>query len=223
MFSIIFIAEIVFLFISSRYIVGKLTAFLLGLTKSKKVTVWILSVLFIPGTIVHEMAHYLSAIMLFVRVGRINLSPKIEGEHVALGSVEIGKADMGRRFLIGASPFVLGITIIAGVPFFILKNIPPDNISKILIAVAVSYFLFTVSNTMFSSKADMEGTIEILITLLTVFIAVYILGFRPEPSIIEKINTSQIIDLVQKSTLFLLAPIIIDLSILGIIRVFNRR
>ena len=186
-----------------------------------------LSFLFLPGVIIHELSHMLIAVILFVPVGDMEFAPKRNHGGLKLGSIEIAKTDPIRRSIIGFAPVFTGLILIIGIVYLFTSNLLflKDKESYIFIALiaGVMYLLFAISNTMFSSKADIAGTVEILITFLIIFTATYILGFRLEPSIIEKINTSQIIDLVQKSTLFLLAPIIIDLSILGIIRVFNRR
>ena len=217
-YFVLLFLEIIVLFFLSKKISNALSKFL---------SINFLSFLFLPGVIIHELSHMLIAVILFVPVGDMEFAPKRNHGGLKLGSIEIAKTDPIRRSIIGFAPIFVGLILIIGIVYLFTSNLLflKDKESYIFIAsiAGVMYLLFAISNTMFSSKADMQGTIEILITLLIVFIAAYILGFRPEPSIIEKINTSQIIDLVQKSTLFLLAPIIIDLSILGIIRVFNRR
>ncbi|MBU1126885.1 hypothetical protein KKF11_00895, partial [Patescibacteria group bacterium] len=80
-----------------------------------------------------------------------------------------------------------------------------------------------VSNTMFSSRVDMKGAVEILITLAIALIAAYILGFRPSLSYLDKIITKEFIGLVQKSTIFLLAPIAIDIVILSVVKLIRKR
>ena len=100
---------------------------------------------FSSRTFIHELSHYVSALSLFVNVGKFNLTPRIEVEHVTLGSVHIEKTDPIRRFLIGASPFLFGMIIICAVPFYIFRNensiFPPDNVFKISIIIFTSYFL----------------------------------------------------------------------------------
>jgi hypothetical protein len=74
---------------------------------------------------------------------------------------------------------------------------------------------------MFSSSRDMEGTVEILITLAIIFIGTYILGFRPQLSVMDKIFTKEVVAAIQKPLILLLAPIFIDLFILGTIKLFT--
>jgi hypothetical protein len=91
----------------------------------------------------------------------------------------------------------------------------------IAVIFALIYLLFAISNTMFSSKVDMEGTLEILIAILIILGAVYLLGFRPPLGALNKIFTKDFIGVIQKSVIFLFAPIAIDLFILGMIRLLT--
>jgi small neutral amino acid transporter SnatA (MarC family) len=76
---------------------------------------------------------------------------------------------------------------------------------------------------MFSSSKDMEGTAEILIILVVISILAYILGFRFHASYLDKILTKEIIGAIQKSVIFLLAPIVVDMFALGAVKLFKNR
>lgn len=195
-------------------------------TISKFVSVNLLSFLFLPGTIIHELSHMIIAAILFVPVGEMEFVPKKSGNGIKLGSVEIGKTDPIRRAVIGFAPVLAGLMLIITIVYFFSSNLLFFQDQKIylsiVIIVAIIYLLFAISNTMFSSKKDMEGTVEILLTLAIVFIIVYIAGFRPQLSVLEKIFTKEAIEIVRKSAIFLLAPISIDLLILGAIKVIHR-
>lgn len=191
-------------------------------TLSKFMSVSLLSIIFLPGIIIHELSHLFSAMILFVPVGDMEFIPRKEGNSVKLGSVEIGKTDPVRRSIIGFAPVFAGLIIVVGVVYLFSSNILFFQNKNLYIFIAVIfilvYLLFAISNTMFSSRKDMEGTLEILITLLIVFTAFYILGFHPPLSWLNKLFTKELIGVIQKSTVFLLAPIAIDLFILGIIK-----
>lgn len=195
-------------------------------TLSKFMSINLMSFVFLPGVIVHELSHFFIATILFVPVGNMEFIPKKSASGVRLGSVEIGKTDPIRRSIIGFAPVFVGLMIVIGIVYLFTSNIlflKDKNLYLIAgIFLAIIYMLFAISNTMFSSPKDMEGTVEILITLLILFSVAYILGFRPELSFVEKIFTEQVIDLLQKSTIFLLVPIVIDLFILGIIKLVRR-
>lgn len=210
--------EIVVLYILSRKVSRLLSKFL---------PIQVLSFLFLPGVIIHEIAHLLLAVVLFVPVGEMEFTPKISRGGLKLGSLEIGKTDPIRRSIIGFAPVFLGLMIVIGIVYLFTSNISffrdKDVYVFISAALTVLYLLFAISNTMFSSTKDMEGTIEILITLIIMFGIAYFFGFRPQLSLAENIFTKEVIDVIQKSSIFLLAPIVIDLGILGIIRVIPKR
>jgi len=193
---------------------------------SKFLSINLISILFLPGVIVHELSHLFIAAILFVPVGNMEFAPKKEGLGLKLGSVEIGKTDPLRRSLIGFAPVFAGIMLVVGLVYLFSSDILSFQNQNFYIFIAATlaliYLLFTISNTMFSSKADMEGTAELLITFFIIFALAYILGFRPPLSYLDKIFTPEITGVMQKSTLFLLAPIIIDLFILGTIKLIRR-
>lgn len=197
---------------------------------SKFISINFLSFLFLPGVIIHELSHMLMAVMLFTGVGNMEFSPKISPNGVKLGSIEIAKTDPIRRSIIGFAPVLFGIVLILGLIYFIsnglnglIVTIERNTLFGIVVVILMLYLLFAISNTMFSSRKDMEGTLEILITVLIIFAAAYVLGFRPPLDFIEKILTKEFLEIIKKSSLFLLAPIIIDITILGIIKLSTNR
>lgn len=209
--------EIIILFFLSRSMSKTFSGFM---------SINLMSFVFLPGIIIHELSHLFMAVILFVPVGNMEFTPKRNNNAVKLGSVEIAKTDPVRRSIIGFAPVFLGLTIVAGIVYFFTSNIlffqEKGFFVLTSVVLLVGYLLFAISNTMFSSSKDMEGTLEILIALLVIFVAVYILGFRPSLSLLDKIFTKEFIEIIRKSTLFLLAPIIIDLLILGVIRLITR-
>lgn len=217
LYFVLFLLEIIVLFLLSRAI---------SKTLSKFMSINFLAFIFLPGVIIHELAHLFVAVILFVPVGEIEFVPKKHGDSVKLGSVEIAKTDPIRRSIVGFAPVFLGIMLVIGVVYLFLSNLlffqNQNPYIFIAIVLAVIYLLFAVSNTMFLSSKDMEGTAEISITLLLIFISAYILGFRPPLENLSRIFTKELVGLTQKSTIFLLTPIVIDLLILGIIKLMKR-
>jgi len=191
-------------------------------TLSNFLSINIISVIFLPGVIVHELSHLFMAAIMFVPVGRMEFMPKKENNKLRLGSVEIAKTDPFRRAIIGFAPVVVGLAIIIGSVYFFSHNTSFLQSENYYIFIAVSlilmYLLFVISNTMFSSSRDMEGTAEILIILVIIFTLAYALGFRFPFFYFDRIFTKQTVGLIQKSELFLLAPILIDVAMLATIR-----
>ena len=216
-YFVLLFLEIIVLFFLSKKISNALSKFL---------SINFLSFLFLPGVIIHELSHMLAAVILFVPVGDMEFVPKRDHGGLKLGSIEIAKTDPVRRSIIGFAPVFTGLILIIGIVYLFTSNLLflKDKESYIFIAsiVGVMYLLFAISNTMFSSKADIAGTVEILITFLIIFTAAYILGFRFPDFIIDFVFSDEAIGLIKKAILFLLAPVAIDLTILAIIKMHKK-
>jgi len=219
-YFVLLFLEIVVLFLLSKAI---------SKTFSKIMSIGFLSFIFLPGVIIHELSHMLIALILLVPVGDMDFTPKKRSGGLKLGSIEIAQTDPIRRSIIGFAPVFAGIALVLGLIHFVVNSglivqaIELNALLGVGIIVLMFYLLFAIPNTMFSSKADMEGTIEIIITLLIIFTLSYILGFRIPVSFIEKIFAQNVLEIIQRSTIFLLAPIVIDLFILGMIKLFSSK
>src|SRR4051812_17870011 len=104
LFLLLFFLELILLFILSRFLSRSLSLLFYHGTKSEKWAVWLLAIVFLPGTIIHELAHFLTAALLLVHVGDVEFMPKVHGSSVKLGSVAIGHTDIIRRAVIGFAP-----------------------------------------------------------------------------------------------------------------------
>lgn len=216
-FYIFFLLELIFLFLISRELTKRLGAFVYRLTGSEKWTVYIMSVLFLPGTFIHELAHFLAALVLLVPVRQMELVPKVEEGKVSLGRVPIAKVDFVRRTLVGFSPLIFGVFII----FFALSYITGNNLlARPLYIVLAGYLVFEVGNTMYLSKKDLEGVWVFFILLFLVFALFYFLGFRffAEGSVLFSAN---VLEVVETANIFLLVPIAIDIFVLLTLSLFS--
>ena len=113
MSSLFFVlVELVILSLLTRRLHQHISQAVFRITKNQKTTMYVLAILFLPGTFIHEVAHFLTALVLLVPVGQPEFLPEaIEGNKIKLGSVPIAKTDPLRRFLIGiALPANLGST-----------------------------------------------------------------------------------------------------------------
>jgi hypothetical protein len=203
-FLALFFLEIIVLFFLSRTVTSRLGKAVYKITKNKKWTVYIMSILFLPGTFIHEISHFLSALILLVPVKQMDLLPEIEEEKVVLGRVPIAKVDFVRRTLVGISPFVSGITIILGGLYYLISN---SLLSTPIYIVLAAYLIFEIGNTMYLSKTDLEGTWIFFLLVFVVVIALYFLGVRLS-------LTPKLIEVFKKASIYLAIPIIIDLVIL---------
>lgn len=135
---------------------------------SPHIAVFFYSLFFFPGTVVHELAHYFTAILLRVKVGGMHLWPKHQNGTLTLGYVTVHKSDPLRSLLIASAPFFVGIagTAIVVYFFFRVPVVWPVSLQTLYDAVyplafvplnwLMLYALISVSNAMFPSKADQK-------------------------------------------------------------------
>lgn len=219
----IFIFELVLLFFLSRFLTRSISVLLFRLTKSQTITIHALSFIFLPGIIIHELSHLLTAGVLFVPIGEIDFFPKITEDGVKLGSVAIGKTDIFRRMVVGIAPFIVGIALILITLFYFIS---PDFFLGLFtwkIALLL-YIVFEITNTMFSSKKDMEGVIELLLAVVLFSAVFYFIGFRIPLSFLQtSFENNQAIEFVKKADIFLLVSITLDVLVWGLTKILVRK
>lgn len=170
-----FLIAFCFLFLTSFGLKRQLYAALYLLTSSPNLAFRLLSLIFLPGTVVHEAAHLLGAIILNVPTGKISVFPEID--EARLGHLKIAKVDTIRRTLIGISPLFFGLTCLAFIFIFYFKidliahgsplfNLLPKSLGSFL----VFYLIFTISNMMFPSLTDLKPALFPGFILLLVLI-----------------------------------------------------
>lgn len=220
---ILFLGQLLLLFILSDKIGKLLFRFLFRLFKNKNAAVGILTFLFLPGTIIHELAHLIVAEVLRVPTGKISFTPQVEHlshhDEIQAGSVEIGKTDPLRRLLIGTAPMFFGVFFLFLLTF-VFNRFWPDIIdikARIAFGTLIGFLLFAVSNNMFSSRKDMEGAWVLLPFFGLIFALLYISGIRftlTEQtltiilSLLQTLTTSLTWVLVINGLLFILGSII---------------
>lgn len=184
---IIIIAEFLLIFLLSRQIFTLLYTLFYLPTKHKTISNSIVSLIFLPGTVVHEFSHALIARLLGVQIGEIILYPhkdKETGEFKA-GSIEIEKVDLFRLSLIGIAPSLIGLAILTltilymfefSLPLGELLSIPatllePRNYLFFLI-------IFIVSMTMFTSRRDLKEFLIVAPAITIILGLLYLAGFK---------------------------------------------
>jgi len=239
--SIFFLPLIlIVLFFLSRALIKNLYLFFYRLTKSQEKAVNFLTWLVLPGTIIHELSHLLAAELLRVRTGRLFFKPEVKNDgRIRAGGLEIAKTGPFRQALIGLAPILMGTAIITSLAYFYLlplvdffptpfhlQGFPPpllagdSSASEAFLLPLLFYLIFVISNTMFSSKKDLE-TILFPLLIILLGLTVYWLGgfkisFSPE-------LISQISQLFKALNFSLLGAVVVDLGFLGLIKIFNRR
>lgn len=178
-----------------------------------------MALLFLPGTIIHELSHAIMAKLLFVHVGRMELMPQLHGESLKLGSVEVGKTDIVRNFLIGIAPFVVGTILILFILHYAFSS---ELIGLNLITALILLFTFIVANTMYSSKKDMEGALEFFLLVVAPILTLYFLGVRIPGLSWNLLQTVKVEDFFRMANLFMSVPIVIDIAIIIFARIIRK-
>lgn len=183
------IGEIIILYILTRRLTQNLYIASFLLTKSRAVSIGFLSLIFFPGTVIHELAHLFTAEILGVHTGGLTLVPEgIEQTNVRTGSVSIAQTDPLRRAAIGVAPVFVGMATLFTISYFLpvlwnqtaldFQNGIAFSQYSLYTLLLSFYALFAVSNSMFSSHEDMEGFWPVAIVVILVFGAAYIAGIK---------------------------------------------
>lgn len=219
----IFLATLGLLFFSSQLLTKALSIVLYRFTRSQKVVVTFLALLFLPGVIIHELSHLVTAGILFVRTGEIEFLPKIQEDSVKLGSVQVAKTDPFRRALIGLAPMFVGIPILLFFLSFVVSLSFTWEKSVLLQYAFGGYGVFEVGNTLFSSKKDLEGTLELGGAILLIGTVLYFAGVREPFLYLASFITPGIEQFLLSATILLIIPIGINVAIYLFSKMLERR
>lgn len=222
-YSIAFFVLFFLLFYSSQLVTKSLTLLFHGIFNNQLLSIRLLAFLFFPGVVIHEFAHALMAHLLFVPVGKMEFLPVMDGDHVKLGSVQVGKADPVRRMLIGIAPIIAGLGLLGVFLYYFM----PRDIDALLKAswrvVVLCYGVFIISNTMFSSRKDLEGMPLLLLLICVLVIIGYFLGIRIPGSFITYLNSQPVTELFGMGSILLGIPLAINTFVVLLVRVFVKR
>jgi len=167
------VVELIILGILSSRLTQLSFTVLMRLTHSRSIAITILAIMLFPGTVIHELSHLFTAEVLGVHTGKLTLSPEsIEHDEIQSGSVQVARSDPFRRTLIGIAPIITGVISISILSWYLSQT------QQFIIGIALLYLILTVSNTMFTSKEDMNEVLPVAITLALFFSAFYISGIR---------------------------------------------
>lgn len=213
-----FFLILVFIFMISKVLTQQLGAFLFRVSNDHGLTIKIMAFLFLPGTVIHEFSHAAVAQILGVYVGEINLMPKIDGREIKLGTVQIAETDPFRRFLIGVAPLIVGVTLLF-LSLAIFQKFGAG--SAWWWSVVFYYFVFQVGNSMFSSKKDMEGALELGAALLIAAGILYLVGLRFSVLNVVENLANNLSGLFKFGNGVMLKVVALDLAIIVVFKVGN--
>ncbi len=217
---IIILLEFIVLFITSRFLFKSLFAFFYTIFRSQRVAITLISLFFLPGVFIHEMAHLLVAELLQVQTHGIEFTPELSGNSLKMGSVQVERSDIIRRLIIGIAPLIVGSSILTGALFLLSNTFSYTTIFSsglsIGITIAALLVIFMITNTMFSSKKDVEGLFEFLLILSILVGASYFTGFRPHEYVAGVIFQPKVVGVITKIFWLMAIPVGINVVIVAL-------
>lgn len=167
------------------------------LTGNIRVAQWIFWLILLPGTILHEMSHWLIAKLLLVKIHNFSLWPKVRSDGwMEMGSIQMdGKIDPFRHSLIGLAPLIFGTLAILfiGQVMLAIEHVAvvfySGNLNQMVQTILDMgvvpatwlwlYLIFAISNAMFPSVSDRQAWRTALLYLSLIFLSLLIVGFIP--------------------------------------------
>lgn len=133
-----------------------------SITRNPTISALLISLLYFPGILLHELSHFATGVLVFLDVRSISLIPRaiVDKEGVIglqLGHVTYVKADPVRGFIVGIAPFFYGLLAFYGL--FAWKPFPSE---LFWYNALVIYLVFVISSTMFLSKEDLKDLLYML-------------------------------------------------------------
>ena len=184
LFLILFVIELTFLYFISRLSIKELFYSLRIFIRHDKIVFAIVALIFFPGTVIHELSHFVIAIFLLLRVREIHIFPEFEKNYIKLGRVIYEKRDVLRSILVGVAPIIIGLII-----FFWLSTLHIFLIENLWLKLLMFYLIFVISTTMFSSRQDLIDLgyllpITIMLIILLYLFQVDFVGLLTNPTLI---------------------------------------
>ena len=150
-------------------------------------------IVLLPGTILHELSHFVAAKLVGVKTKGMSLRPQAKrGGNVRFGAVTVGKSDPFRESWIGLAPLLAGsaaILLLARWRFGmeVLPALRPQVVVETVTsslrtadALLWLYLIFAISNAMLPSESDRQPWGPVLLFLALAAALVYLTGLLPQ-------------------------------------------
>lgn len=167
--GVLAIAELILVYVLSRQSIKKLFQILRLVFRNDAIVFRIIALIFLPGTILHELSHFIVATLLLLKVRDIHIFPRWQGNQIKLGSVAYEKRDVIRSILVGLAPVGAGLLF-----FWWLSTIPILQSGNISLQIVTVYVIFIVSTSMFSSRQDLIDIVYVIPFIIIIAGIVYI-------------------------------------------------
>jgi hypothetical protein len=186
---------LVLLLAIERWIHRHLQGTMLLLAGDREIAVVLYALPLMPGIVLHEVSHALTARLLGVRAGRVSIRPRLADERIQLGFVPVEETDFVRASLIGLAPLLAGSGVILLIGYLVFdigamqQGFVDGNWAGIARGLAEMlkapdlwlwlYLIFAVSNTMLPSESDREAWMPILLFVVLLAVLAWLAGLGP--------------------------------------------
>jgi hypothetical protein len=161
------------------------------LTGSTDLAMVVLFLVYLPGIVLHEGAHWVMAKLLGLKTGKFRVWPQKQGKYIGMGSVAVASGGPLTDSLVGLAPLLVGSGVVAliGSRVFGTQEIgaiwQQGDLLNALYAVFASlrvqddnllwaYLIFVIANAMMPSSSDREPLKSLFLYLLA-FAGLYFL------------------------------------------------
>jgi hypothetical protein len=231
-----FAALLLLLVVMKRWLSRHLYGLGLLLGGSHDVAILLYFLVLLPGVLVHELSHWLTAKLLRVPTGTITIGPSSKGKGATrLGSVSVANADPLREGFIGMAPLITGSVLIlviayavfgiSGPPELAAELNPGAVLSKLQSYMVVPnvwlwvYLIFSISNAMLPSESDRRAWIYLVAYCCLAVVVLY--GFGLLGQVSSPVSVVLLKGLNHLSFAFLLT-IVIDGAVIGLVVIVER-
>jgi hypothetical protein len=197
-------------------------------TDKQRAFVWLWSLIFLPGTIVHEMSHLFAAAITGTKIGKVEILPELPRagigaqfdqpkKSVHLGYVQTQELGLFRGFLVGTAPLFIGLGLLVWLAAPIgLRSFDNLRTSFTIYDLLIIYFFFTISNSLFPSWVDIKHALPLIILGVITVIGLYFSGFN-----MTLAPDSPVLIAISSLSKALILSVIINFSILLILWLMN--
>ncbi len=176
----------------NRWITAHVQGVGLLLTNNPSVAIWLYFFLFLPGIFLHELSHYVMALVLRVNVGNFSMGPRKKGKDLVLGSVQVSGVGPLRHSLVGIAPLLFGSLAVLIIGRFLHFDalggeMVRGNLTAVLDILSASiaapdfwlwlYLLFAIANAMMPSASDRVYWLPVILFFGAVIAVGVAMGF----------------------------------------------
>lgn len=225
-----FAATLAVLMALSRWINRQVQIIGLRVTDSSAVAVMLYYLLMFPGILLHELSHYLTALLLGLKVSKFAMGPQRRRNAIELGSVTVQRGGAVRDSLVGFAPFVAGTAVLLLIAYQVFdvtvlgQAWTQAGWSGLRAALADlwqvsdvwvwAYVVFVVSNAMTPSSADRQPWLVAGVYLAIALVFAWLLGGL---SVIDRSMRDSVAGVLQVLTLGFIFSIAVNLAIAAIL------